>query len=104
MNQTNDPDSIVRASLTLTFGFPKLAFFFPENAQYVGEWKVLDIGIHPDIVDNTSTPYMMVTEDDISEVFQPRDKFSHKGTFGHALLMPEAKERWEPPCLPPVHA
>ena len=90
-NQTNDPDSIVRASLTLTFGFPKLAFFFPENAQYVGEWKVLDIGIHPDIVDNTSTPYMMVTEDDISEVFQPRDKFSHKGTFGHALLIAGSK-------------
>ena len=90
-NQTNDPDSIVRASLTLTFGFPKLAFFFPENAQYVGEWKVLDIGIHPDIVDNTSTPYMMVTEEDISEVFQPRDKFSHKGTFGHALLIAGSK-------------
>ena len=90
-NQTNDPDSIVRASLTLTFGFPTLAFFFPENAQYVGEWKVLDIGIHPDIVDNTSTPYMMVTEDDISEVFQPRDKFSHKGTFGHALLIAGSK-------------
>ena len=90
-NQTNDLDSIVRASLTLTFGFPKLAFFFPENAQYVGEWKVLDIGIHPDIVDNTSTPYMMVTEDDISEVFQPRDKFSHKGTFGHALLIAGSK-------------
>ncbi len=34
---------------------------------------------------------MMVTEDDISEVFQPRDKFSHKGTFGHALLIAGSK-------------
>lgn len=90
-NQTNDPDSIIRANLTLTFGFPKLAFFFPENAQYVGEWKMLDIGIHPDIVDNTPTPYMMITEEDIAEVFQPRDKFSHKGTYGHALLIAGSK-------------
>lgn len=90
-NQTNDPDSIIKASLTLTFGFPKLAFFFPENAQYVGEWKVLDIGIHPDIVDNTPTPYMMVTEEDIAEVLQPREKFSHKGTYGHALLIAGSK-------------
>ena len=90
-NQTNDPDSIIKASLTLTFGFPKLAFFFPENAQYVGEWKVLDIGIHPDIIDNTSTPYMMVEEEDIAEVLQPREKFSHKGTYGHALLIAGSK-------------
>lgn len=90
-NQTNDPDSIIRASLTLTFGFPKLAFFFPENAQYVGEWKVLDIGIHPAIVEHTATPYIMVTEEDIAEVFQPRDKFSHKGTYGHALLIAGSK-------------
>lgn len=90
-NQTNDPDSIIRASLTLTFGFPKLAFFFPENAQYVGEWKVLDIGIHPAIVEHTATPYVMVTEEDIAEVFQPRDKFSHKGTYGHAMLIAGSK-------------
>lgn len=90
-NQTNDPDSIIRASLTLTFGFPKLAFFFPENAQYVGEWKVLDIGLHPAIVEHTATPYTMVAEEDIAEVFQPREKFSHKGTYGHALLIAGSK-------------
>lgn len=90
-NRNNDPESIIRADLTLTFGFPKLAFFFPENAEYVGEWKVLDIGIHPGIVAKTETPYMMVTEEDIAAVFQPRDKFSHKGTYGHALLIAGSK-------------
>lgn len=90
-NQTNDPDSIIKANLTLTFGFPKLAFFFPENAKYVGEWKLLDIGIHPNIIESTTTPYAMITEEDISEVFQPRLKFSHKGTYGHALLIAGSK-------------
>lgn len=90
-NHGNDPEAIVQADKTLTFGFPKLAFFFPENAGYVGEWKVLDIGIHPDIVRSTLTQYMMVTEEDIAEVFQPRERFAHKGTFGHALLIAGSK-------------
>ena len=42
-NRKNDPDAIIHADLTLTFGFPKLAFLLPENAEFVGEWKVLDI-------------------------------------------------------------
>lgn len=86
-NRMNDKEAIIRANLTLTFGFPKLAFFLPENAQYVGEWKVLDIGLHPDIVEMTSTSFSLVTEEDVSAVFQPRERFAHKGTFGHALLI-----------------
>ena len=35
-NRKNDSEAIIKASLTLTFGFPKLAFLFPENEQYVG--------------------------------------------------------------------
>lgn len=86
-NRQNDPDAIIRADVTLSFQFPKLAFLLAENEQYVGEWKVLDIGIHPDIIDQTPCPYYFVQEEDVAAVFQPRDKFAHKGTFGHALLI-----------------
>lgn len=86
-NRTNDPEAIIKANLTLTFGFPKLAFLFAENDEYVGEWKVLDIGIHPDAVYKTPSPYTFVTEDDISASLIPRERFAHKGTFGHALLI-----------------
>lgn len=86
-NRTNDPESIIRADLTLTFAFPKLAFLLPENTEYVGEWKVLDIFLHPDIIESTPTQFMQVTEDVIANVFQPRNRFAHKGTYGHALLI-----------------
>ena len=36
-NRQNDTGNIINADLTLTFGFPKLAFLFPENEKYVGE-------------------------------------------------------------------
>lgn len=86
-NRSNKMDCVVKADLTLTFGFPKLAFLFPENEPYVGEWKVLDIGNHPDIVEKTNTNYLLVGESDVADVFFPRDRFAHKGIFGHALLI-----------------
>ncbi len=86
-NRNNESESIIQANLTLTFSFPKLAFFLPENEQYVGEWKVLDISLDPYIVENTPTPYSLVEEEDMAAVFQPRSRFSHKGVFGHALLI-----------------
>lgn len=86
-NTGNDMSAVIKADLTLTFGFPKLAFFFADNAPYVGEWKTLDIGIHPDIIEETDTPYCLVTEEDMAEIVRPRKRFAHKGDFGHALLV-----------------
>lgn len=86
-NRQNNPDAIVMADVTLTFQSPKLAFLLAENAPYVGEWKVLDIGLHPDALEKTPSSYYFIQEEDIAAVFGPRDRFSHKGTFGHALLI-----------------
>lgn len=86
-NRQNDTGNIINADLTLTFGFPKLAFLFPENEKYVGEWKVLDIALHPDALKQVASGYAMVEEEDVSETVRPRSRFAHKGTFGHALLI-----------------
>ncbi|MCD7936067.1 MAG: NAD(P)H-hydrate dehydratase [Tannerellaceae bacterium] len=86
-NRSNNPDAIIKSDLTLTFGFPKLSFLFAENDEYVGEWKVLEIGIHPDIIQSTTTHFSLITEEDILPHIPKRKKFSHKGTFGHALLI-----------------
>jgi len=86
-NRENDKDCIIRANKTFTFNFPKLSFLMPENEVYVGEWKVLNINMHPQAVADTPTNYYLVTEEDIACVFQPRKRFTHKGTYGHALLV-----------------
>lgn len=90
-NRDNDPDAIIKADLTLTFEFPKLAMILSENAAYVGKWKVLPIGLHPDIVEKTETPYVMVTEEDMEGLLHRRNTFAHKGDFGHALLVAGSK-------------
>ncbi len=86
-NKNNNFQHIIQADLTLTFEFPKLSFLLPENAVFVGEWKVLPIGLHPDALLKTKTPYGLITDDDIASLISTRERFAHKGDFGHALLV-----------------
>ena len=44
-------DVIVHATHTLTFQAPKLAFMYPENGKFVGEFHVLDIGLDRKFID-----------------------------------------------------
>lgn len=90
-NRHNDMEAVIKAHQTLTFSFPKLAFLLPENEKYVGEWKILDIGLHPEIIEAAPSAYTLVTEDDISYALKTRNRFAHKGDFGHALLIAGSK-------------
>jgi hydroxyethylthiazole kinase-like uncharacterized protein yjeF len=85
---TNDNLRVaIKAKITLTFQVPKLPFFLPENYENIGDWYLLDIGLHPDFIDNQSTDYEMIDRGIINGLIQKRTPFNHKGTFGHALLI-----------------
>jgi ADP-dependent NAD(P)H-hydrate dehydratase / NAD(P)H-hydrate epimerase len=86
-NSDNSTENIIQADYTYTFQFPKLAFMFPENEKYAGQWQVLDIGISKEFIENENTPWHYLLDADIKPGFQYRKKFDHKGKFGHALLI-----------------
>ncbi len=86
-NSANIPENIINADFTLTFQFPKISFLFAENEIYTGKWEVLPIGLHPDGMQQISSDIFFTEKEDIQKIIQPRAKFSHKGTFGHALLI-----------------
>lgn len=86
-NNTENNGSIIQADITLSFQFPKLAFFFAENNQFVGDWKVLDIGLHPDFIEKEFTPWQYILPAMVKALLKCRSKFAHKGTYGHALLV-----------------
>ena len=78
---------IIHADYTLSMQFPKMAFMYPENEPYVGKWEVLDIKIHPDYIENVETTNFYTTADVVKPLIHKRGKHSHKGTYGHALLI-----------------
>ncbi|MDX9772342.1 MAG: NAD(P)H-hydrate dehydratase [Bacteroidales bacterium] len=80
-------DFIIRASQTITFQFPKLAFMFAGNEDQTGIWEVLDIGLHSDTIALMPTSYHYIMRESVRPFLQRRRKFDHKGTFGHALII-----------------
>ncbi|MGQ8336557.1 NAD(P)H-hydrate dehydratase [Sunxiuqinia sp. A32] len=86
-NSENKLSNVLRANHTLTFQFPKLSFFFPEHDELLGDWEVLPIGLHPKAIDDFETLFQFLTSELIASKLVCRSKFSHKGTYGHALLI-----------------
>lgn len=80
-------NAIIKANTTLTFQCLKLCFLVAENAEYFGTVKVLDIGLHPQFVETVSSSLQIIEPADIKKIYKPRKPFSHKGTFGHALII-----------------
>lgn len=86
-NTYNVMNHIIKANVTYTFQCPKLAFFFAENEQYVGEWEVLDIGLMDSGTEEMSSIYHFTEKTEMQAMLKTRSKFSHKGSMGHAVLI-----------------
>ncbi|WP_375434235.1 NAD(P)H-hydrate dehydratase [uncultured Hymenobacter sp.] len=79
--------AVVRAHYTVGFELPKLAYLLPQNAQFVGEWQVLPIGLNQEFIHNVAVDNYFLDTNFLVGRLPKRPKFAHKGTFGHALLL-----------------
>ena len=84
LNSGEEP--VIQATYTFTFHAPKFSFLLPANETYVGEFKVLNIGLHTGFADQLFSLYHYTDLWDVKTLLKPRRKFSHKGTYGHALI------------------
>jgi len=82
-----DENAAVHANFTLSFQSPKLIFFLPETAKYTVQWEVLDIGIDRDYLMQTETEVELISKFEVLPFYKPREKFAHKGDFGHVLIL-----------------
>ncbi|MBS1637287.1 MAG: NAD(P)H-hydrate dehydratase [Bacteroidetes bacterium] len=82
---------IVKSGHVLTFQTAKLAFLMAENAAYAPRFDVLDIGLHPAFTAQVKSPFTFLQADDVRIHMELRKRFSHKGSYGHALLMGGSK-------------
>jgi NAD(P)H-hydrate epimerase len=78
---------VVRAETTLTIEFPKLGMLFPVTGEYVGSMAIIPIDLNKRFIKESPSPYYYITPEWVGELRKPRAKFSHKGTYGHALLV-----------------
>jgi ADP-dependent NAD(P)H-hydrate dehydratase / NAD(P)H-hydrate epimerase len=87
VDRSSKANTIIRANHTLSFQCYKPAFLFAENEEWTGKMHILDIGLHEGFYQSVSTRFELLDDEMIHSIHKPRKQFSHKGNFGHALLV-----------------
>jgi NAD(P)H-hydrate epimerase len=78
---------IIKADVTLTLEFPKLAMLLPETGEYAGTIITLPIGLSRQYLEQTESPYNYIDKTLIDKLKKKRLKFGYKNLYGHALLI-----------------
>ncbi len=82
-----DTDAVIKAHMILTFQMPKLAFLLPDNQEFVKDFEIINIGLNRESINQSETDYYYTINSDITPLILKRSKFSHKGSYGHSLLI-----------------
>lgn len=77
----------VRASLTVTFGLPKLGLYLGPGIDHAGTVRIVDIGIPHSLVERVDSRIRLLTAEEIRRLLPRRTASSHKGTYGHAGII-----------------
>ena len=83
----SNTDHVIRASYVLSIQVPKLVFFLPETGVYLNQWELLDIGLDTGFLGPEQVAFHFVTLPEVQSMYRPRLKFSHKGTYGHSVIV-----------------
>lgn len=81
-----DPSS-VPCDLTLALGYPKVGLLNFPGAEHAGELRVLDIGVPPGLKEEAEVQLELLDRRWVSRHLPQRPLDSHKGTFGHVLVV-----------------
>lgn len=85
------PGPHLRADLTVAFAAPKIAHVFPPAADSVGKVVVADLGFHSGLlaglIADTSGELDLLQASELAPILLPRRPGSHKGDYGHVLVL-----------------
>jgi NAD(P)H-hydrate epimerase len=77
----------VRADLTVTMALPKLGLLLYPAAEHVGRLVVVDIGFPAAVREHAAVRCHVLEGHTIASQLQPRPADTHKGTYGHVLIV-----------------
>jgi len=81
----------IKADHTVTFGLPKRGHFLFPGADHAGQLFVEDIGFPARLLDSDTMRVYLVQKPDAVELLPQRVRYSHKGSYGHVLLVAGSK-------------
>ncbi len=81
----------VRADYTVTFGLPKRGHLLYPGAQHSGKLFIEDIGFPKELLISEKLHIELLTKDKVSPLIPQRPRYSHKGNYGHVLIVAGSK-------------
>jgi len=77
----------IKADVTVTMAMPKLGLYLYPGRAHAGRIEVVDIGVPRALLEDSAFRWNLVTRGYVSSVLRPRRPESHKGTYGHVLVV-----------------
>ncbi len=84
---SEEDQTVFKADYTLTFQFWKRSFLHPETGKFAGKVIVLDIDLSKEFIKKVATDYFVIDDEIIKNAFKERTDFSHKGSYGKAIIV-----------------
>jgi len=81
------PGESVKAKWTVTFAYPKRGLYLYPGMDYTGKIKVVDIGIPYNLLNEGKIKSNLFIREDVPSNLFFRKPSSHKGSFGHLLVI-----------------
>ena len=82
------PGPAVDATLTVALGAPKLPLVMPPAEALAGKLVIADIGIPSAVIRSVDGPWVeLLTRESVRALIEPRSPDSHKGDYGHVLVV-----------------
>ncbi len=80
-------NNAIRADYTLSLELPFLSFFFADAQHHIGKVEILPIGLSKTYLNQINADYYYVDNKMVKSILTKRNKFDHKGHFGHAFIL-----------------
>ena len=77
----------VRATMTATFGYPKVGQLMYPGVEHTGLLAVVDIGIPREALAAVAPGTVLLESEEVGVQLPPRRRDAHKGDFGHVLVI-----------------
>jgi len=78
----------IEAGMTVALGAPKLSLVLPPAETRAGDIVIADIGIPSDVIQSVSGPRVeLLTRSAMRELIASRQPDTHKGDYGHVLVV-----------------
>lgn len=81
----------VLADYTVTFGLPKRGHLLYPGAEYTGQLFIEDIGFPQELLHSELLKTQTIEQADASFLLPERLRYSHKGDYGHVLIIAGSK-------------